>query len=265
MHKERHPVNPNARDYTLESAGDRAILFVHGFTGSPHFFREYAEFLNQEGMYVRVLRLPGHGTHVEDLAESSYLDWREAVHNELKALAALGKKVFIVGYSFGANLGLDAAMHYKNLVAGMVLISPAIRIRQAWFLKFLARFYDRYTNVRFRTKPGIRRRYKKFYSKIVEYESTGAYTAIPVKSGLEFFHFIDTFTIPHLKDVSTPTLILQSDHDPLARASGAKLVYDRLGSKDKTLVMVDNNEHVIISDDTRKQVYQEALKFIKTH
>src|SRR3989338_4268300 len=100
MYKERHPVNHNARDYTLEAPGDRALLFVHGFTGSPHFFREYAEFVNKEGVYVRVMRLPGHGTHVEDLAESSYLDWREAVHNELKALAAIGKKVYLLGYSF---------------------------------------------------------------------------------------------------------------------------------------------------------------------
>ncbi|MBI4122415.1 MAG: alpha/beta fold hydrolase [Parcubacteria group bacterium] len=265
MYKERYPVNPNARDYTLEAEGERAVLFVHGFTGSPHFFREYAQFLNREGMHVRVMRLPGHGTHIADLIESSYLDWREAVHQELKALASLGKKTYLLGYSFGANLVLDAAMHYPQLSSGIILISPAMYIRHAWFLRVIARFYERYTNMQYRPKPGIKRRYKKFYSKIAEYEATGSYSSIPVKSGLEFFHFIDHFTKPHLKDVHAPALVLQSDHDPVARPRGAKFVYDRLGSKDKKLVMIDNDEHVIISDDTRKQVYQEALKFIKTH
>ncbi len=265
MFRERYPINPNAREYTLESEGDRAVLFVHGFTGSPHFFKEYAQFLNKEGVHVRVMRLPGHGSSVKDLAESSYLDWREAVHEELKNLYSIGKRTYLLGYSFGANLSLDAAMHYPTFISGMVLISPAIFIRMEIFLRMLARFYERFTNVKFRPKPGIRRRYKDFYAEIKDYESTGSYATIPVKSAIEFFNFIDNFTKPHLKNITVPTLILQSDRDPLARSKGAKLVYDKISSKDKNLIMINNNEHVIISDDTRKQVFKEALKFIKTH
>jgi len=265
MFAEKYPVNPNAQDYTFESDGDCGVLFVHGFTGSPYFFREYAKQLHGEGIYVRALRLPGHGTHVKDLERSSHHDWRETVRDELDALLKKKKHVFLLGYSFGANLTIDVASEYGEKLSGIILISPAIFLHWDKLLRLLARFYDRYTNARIRPKPGVNRRYKKFYTQLKEYEQTGAYLHIPVKSAIEFFYYVDTFTKPRLADVSVPCLILQSDHDPVTRARSATYVYDRLGSKDKHLVMISNNEHVIISDDIRKKVYKEVVGFVKNH
>jgi len=265
MFIEKHPVNPNAEGYTYASEGDTAVLVIHGFTGSPYFFREYARLLSEDGIHVRALRLPGHGTHVEDLEQSTHIDWREAVHRELEDLLDLGKKVFLLGYSFGADLAIDASIKFKNDIEGIILISPAVFIKGDAILRLLARFYDRYTNVRIRPKPGMNLRYKKFYTRLKEYEKTGSYLSVPVKSALEFFHFIDTFAKPYLSDVTVPTLILQSDHDPVTQTRSAKYIYDRINSDDKHLIMISNNEHVIISDDTRKKVYEEVVNFIKNH
>lgn len=259
MFTEKHPIHPNARDYTLPAPGERAVLFIHGFASSPYHFRDYAEFFNKAGVHVRVLRLPGHGSHVSDLAASSHQDWREAVHGELQKLAGGGKQVFILGYSFGANLALDAAWHYPQAISGLVLVSPVIFLRGETWLRLLARFFDRYTKVRFRRKPWVRRRQTK------EYQAGGSYTHLPIKSVMEFFYFIDNFTKAQLADIKTPTLILQPEQDPLVPPRSAEHAFAHLGTTDKKLVLLNSNEHTILSDNIRRQAFEEALDFISKH
>lgn len=259
MFTERYPIHPNACDYTLSAPGERAVLFIHGFASSPYHFRDYAALFNQAGIHVRVLRLPGHGSHVSDLAASSYHDWREAIHNELQILSALKRQVFVLGYSFGANLALDAAWHYPELAAGLVLVSPVVFVRGETWFRFLVRFFDRYTKVQYRRKPWVRRR------QIKEYLASGAYVHLPVKSAQEFFYFIDNFTKAQLAEIKTSTLILQPEQDPLVPRRSAEHVFQRLGATDKKLIFLDSNEHTILSDNVRRQAYEGALNFISRH
>ena len=232
MYKEKYPVHPDAEDFVVPHQSDIAILFVHGFTGTPFHFRRYARFFNEKGIYIRAMRLPGHGTHINDLMDTSYLDWREAVHNELKQLAKIKKKIFLLGYSFGGDLSLDAAMHYPDLLTGVILVSPPIFIKRGIILRNLARLYKFFTNIKSRPRPGAMRG-----SNILE---GGSYSDIPVKSALEFFEYIDNFIKPNLDKVKIPALILYSDNDPLVSSSSSMFVYKKLGSEDKELINLEN-------------------------
>lgn len=258
MFVEKHPIHPDARDFTMEADADRALLFIHGFTGTPYHFKSYAGFFHDKGMYVRAMRLPGHGSHIDDLVDSSYLDWRQAVRNELKELAAKKKKVFIVGYSFGANLALDVAMHYQNLVAGLILLSPPVFLKRERFLRFLTNFYHKFTNIKHRPKPLT------FLSKKKSIEG-GGYSRISVKGAVEFFDFIDKFTKQHLAYIDTPCLILSTKHDPLVSYKSAEFIYNNINSRDKELVSINGRRHTIKSEDLREKAYEKALEFILKH
>lgn len=252
---EKYPISPEARDFTLPAQGERAILLVHGLAATPYHFREYAAFFNERGIHVRALRLPGHGTHISDLAASSWPDWRAAVHRELEALSAAHSKIYLLGYSFGANLAIDAAFSFRERLAGLILFSPAFSLRREQFLRFATRFLDRYTPIKYWRKPWRRRRRR----------IKGSYLRLPVKSVAEFFYFIDNFTKRQLPQVQTPALVMQPDEDPILRLENAQRVYDRLGAADKKLVILDSDEHTILSDDIRRQAFAQTLDFILRH
>src|SRR5690349_18500126 len=89
------------------SVGTRPFgcLLLHGFTAAPSEMRPLAESLAAAGFGVRVPRLPGHGTHVEELALARPSDWLEAAEADLARLADRGP-VFVAGQSMGALLAI---------------------------------------------------------------------------------------------------------------------------------------------------------------
>jgi len=261
-HTEQHGVKPNAMDFTLPSDGDKAVLIVHGVTASPYPLRDFAHFLNAHRMHVRVPRLPGHGTHEEDLERTSFSDMAEAVRQELHALRKIKPKVYVLGYSFGANLVLDVARDDSDKIDGMVLMSPAIRIRKEWLLRFLTRFYDRFTPVRFRPFPGLRKKSKEHLEERI---ARGYYNYIPVRSTAGLFQYIDTHTKQQLEAVTAPCLIMHPKNDPLTLPYSSQYIHDRIGSADKQLLIVDSHDHVLVSRKDLEVAYACVADFLKNH
>ena len=51
------------------------VLLSHGFTGSPASMRPWGEHLAAAGYAVEVVRLPGHGTTVQDMLPTRFDDY----------------------------------------------------------------------------------------------------------------------------------------------------------------------------------------------
>jgi alpha-beta hydrolase superfamily lysophospholipase len=83
-----------------------AVLLVHGLSDSPYSMRSLAETFLEQGYYVVVLRLPGHGTVPAGLLNVSWQDWYGAVvlAAQHAAAKAPGKPLLVGGHSTGAAL-----------------------------------------------------------------------------------------------------------------------------------------------------------------
>lgn len=81
-------------------------LLVHGLSDSPYSMRTLAETLYEQGYYVLLLRMPGHGTLPAGLVDVSWQDWYEAVVLAARHAAAMAPdRPFIAGgHSTGAAL-----------------------------------------------------------------------------------------------------------------------------------------------------------------
>ena len=132
--------NPNwNRSFELGTeAPAGAVLLLHGLTDSPYTFRALAKTLNERGLHVLGLRMPGHGTAPSGLASVSWRDMAAAVQIGMQHLAAqMGDKpIHIVGYSTGAplavNYTLDALATEGNPVpSSLILVSPAVGLHRA--------------------------------------------------------------------------------------------------------------------------------------
>ncbi|MEK7584595.1 MAG: alpha/beta fold hydrolase, partial [Patescibacteria group bacterium] len=132
--KEKHPVKEKARPFTHRHANSNSIaILIHGFTGSPYDMRELADFLHNQGIDVMAVRLAGHGTNIEDLMAMNYEDWVLSVDATVREAEKEDKRIFLIGYSFGANLALELASRNPKRYDGIVCLGTSIYWQQRWY------------------------------------------------------------------------------------------------------------------------------------
>lgn len=117
------------------------VLLVHGFSASPYETRPLGALCARDGLVALGVRLPGHGTTPADLAARRRGEWLAAVEEGWEILARHCTRVYAVGISTGALLLLLAAR--RRPAAGLVLLSPFLRMRHpwAWAARWLAPFH----------------------------------------------------------------------------------------------------------------------------
>jgi carboxylesterase len=88
---------------------DVGCLLIHGFTGTPYEMRFLGERLHAAGYSVGGVRLAGHATRVEDLAQSGWSDWDQSVEDGFEQLSRHCSRIVGIGLSMGALLGVGLA------------------------------------------------------------------------------------------------------------------------------------------------------------
>lgn len=103
-----------------------ACLLIHGYCGSPFEMEPLAGPLRDAGFAVGNIRLPGHGTTVDDFLTTDFTDWRAATDAAYHELAARHKTVLAVGLSMGGTLALSLAARFP--LAGVLSLAAPIYI-----------------------------------------------------------------------------------------------------------------------------------------
>ena len=121
--------------------GDSAfgVVLLHGFTGNPWSMRGVADAMIAAGFHVELPLLPGHGTTVTDMYDTTWADWLGETERAITDIAQRTDRTVVVGQSMGGTLALAAALDRPEL-AGLVLINPATRPRDAAVLEMIDDF-----------------------------------------------------------------------------------------------------------------------------
>lgn len=113
-------------EYRPDTPNGEAVLLVHGLGDSPYSFDDIARHLATKGYLVRTILLPGHGSKVGDLMLPSEQDWQGVVHHHTQLLKQESDKIWLGGYSTGANLVTTEALQDAS-IQGLLLFSPAFK------------------------------------------------------------------------------------------------------------------------------------------
>src|SRR5205823_4910554 len=113
-----HPVLPGAEPFSA-AGGPHGALVLHGFTGNPQSMRGLAEAFAEADFAVELPRLPGHGTAIEDMLETTWEDWSGLAEGAFSDLASRCDKLVVGGLSMGGTLTLWLAEHHPE-IAGIV-------------------------------------------------------------------------------------------------------------------------------------------------
>ncbi len=104
--------------------GPTGVLMVHGFTGSPASMRPIGEWLASQGLAVEGIRLPGHGTDLDDLRIRRWSEWVDEAARGLDALRASSGTVVVFAQSMGGCVALALAASRPHDVDGLALANP---------------------------------------------------------------------------------------------------------------------------------------------
>jgi carboxylesterase len=91
---------------------------------------------------------------------------------------------------------------------------------------------------------------------------TLSYKKIPVRAVSELLKFFDHVK-NDLKEVNVPTLIIYAEKDHVIAPKSAKLIYDRISSKDKRILKLTKSYHILTLDVEKETVFLESLRFIE--
>jgi carboxylesterase len=122
---ESGPVRPGCEPGHWQGTNSHGVLVLHGFTGSPDSMRPLAQAFANAGFTVSMPRLPGHGTTVADMHQTSWADWSNAAIAAYDELNGQVDRVVVAGLSMGGTLTAHVAANRSD-VAGIVLINAAV-------------------------------------------------------------------------------------------------------------------------------------------
>jgi len=249
-------VKEKAKPYFLKGDSDILALLIHGFTGSPYDLRELGDFLSAKGVTIKAPLLPGHGSQWQDLEKISHQDWLKAIDQEVNQYFNAYRKIFLIGYSFGANLAITMARRYPEKIKGIVCLGASVYLHN----DRLARMLLPIVNLIFK-------KYKKSYIKKklrADYEEHGCYTYIPTSSIYEFYKYIDNITKKELAEVTVPTLIIHSCDDKVTHFKSSKFIHKNIGSQQKELIILDDINHNPLNSKTKDEIFGRIEKFIQS-
>jgi carboxylesterase len=100
-----------------------------------------------------------------------------------------------------------------------------------------------------------------FYADATAERFSWCYDENPVRAGHELLKLIRQVEMI-LPRVTCPALLIQSAKDPTVRVDSGRIIYERIGSKDKEIVMVHNSGHRLTIDADWEQVAENTYEFI---
>lgn len=238
----------------IDRQSEVGVLLLHGFTSSPHQFRELADHLASKGLTVYAPVIAGHGTTPADLLATTINDWKNSVAAAYQKLAAVTQRQFIIGNSFGGNLGLYLAKDRTSII-GLISLGTPIFLRFQILIKL--RIYTYGWLKKYYRKP--RRVYQIDYT---DRSDEVTYPLIPVRALKNFLRFIQDETKPSLSLIKTPTLIMQASIDPVVHPKSAPYLHEHLGAECKQIFWFDSDRHTLIDDHRRQELFERMDRFI---
>jgi carboxylesterase len=246
---EQHPVLSGAEPFSA-AGGPNGALVMHGFTGCPQSMRGLADAFAAAGFAVELPRLPGHGTHIEDMLETDWSDWSAAAEAAYRDLAARCDKVVVAGLSMGGTLTLWLAENHPE-VAGIVLVNAAAEPPAESFREMLQGILDSGNP----TMPAVG-------NDVADPDVTEmAYAETPVAPLLSMFDAVSEIA-SRLGEIECPVLLMNSPNDHVVPPSSSDLIAEGVAGPLER-VTLERSYHVATLDYDKDEIERRAVEFAK--
>ena len=231
-------------------AGSRAVLLLHGFTGSSADVRMLGRFLEKKGYTTLAPHYKGHGVEPEELITTSPADWWLDVQNAYQQLKDAGyQEIAVAGLSLGGVMALNVAANYP--VKGIITMCSPMTMRT--------------TDIMFEGVLKYAQDYKRFEGK--EQSQIEAEVALIAKKGMPSLQQLREFIAQTRKEIDmiyAPILVVQATNDEVIDIDSANIIYNEIESLEKYIKWYENSRHVITLDQEKDQLHEDIYRFLES-
>lgn len=245
-----------AEPFFYVGQSDIGVLLLHGFTSSPHQFKNLREFFIKRKITVFSPVIAGHGTDPEDLRKTSIEDWIQSGYDAFNKLKSYAKHIVIVGNSFGGNIAFQIAVKNDEQLKGIVSLGTPIFLRNHTLITLRTYTYGW-------MKKYYKKRGKHYHASYGENVEVISYPVIPVRSLRNFLRFIKYFTIPNIQHVTTPVLLIQGNRDQVVHPKSVQFLHQHLKSEYKKVCWLDGPIHSIYDIQEKEEFFHLIFSFIQ--
>lgn len=216
----------------LLQGGEKAVLLLHGFTGSIAHLRPLADRLHQQGYTVRGINLPGHASRMEDMKKVTWQDWLHAAKTEMVMLKDRYSSVSVAGLSMGGVLSLLLAEQMD--VAAAIAISAPMAVQNP--LMPLAKIAAPLMPMTWwRSRPADGPQLDERYDL--------GYPGFPTRSAADLNRLIG-MARRNLHAVTCPVLVVQSHGDETITRDSGDVILQGISSRKKGILWLEDAPHV---------------------
>lgn len=229
------------------------VLLLHGLPGSAAETRPMGEYLANRGLTVRCPLLTGHGKTEAELLRVCWQQWVADAEREFDHLQRICDRVFVGGLSLGSLLALQLGYEHSG-IAGLISMAPGIKVRSRLApVALVLRYFLRYVPPSLTGGDDL--------ADPEAIHRIWCYDRLAMEAAAQFY-LLQRRTNRALPSIHHPLLIFQGRRDPQVPVEAARLLYDRVASRDKTLVVLENSGHNLLADGERQDVWAQSYEWI---
>lgn len=232
------------------------VVLAHGYLAAPMEVRALAERLYAGGYGVYGVRLSGHGTSPEDLAQATWEEWYDAFDRGFAILRGMTDEIVLGGFSAGGALALLAAANKGARVRAVFAINAPLYLRNQ-----MSRFVPPLVKVTAFLKKIHWARTEWEYIENQPENPAINYTLNPLH-GVEQLRLLMTKTRGKLSEIASPTLIIQGSQDPVVAPESGPDIFAQIGTSRKRLIVFERNHHGIVNGAHSEEVFDAIRQFL---
>jgi carboxylesterase len=229
--------------------GKRAVLMLHGFTGSSADVRMMGRFLQKKGYTCHAPQYKGHAVPPEELVHTGPDDWWEDVIGGYNHLKEKGyDEIAVVGLSLGGVFSLKLATE-QPVKAVVPMCAPMYIKSEEVMYKGVCEYAEEY-------KKREQKSPEQIEQEMEEFKKTPMNTLKELQELLK--------SVRNSVDlVYAPTFVVQARHDEMINTDSANIIYNEVESEKKDLKWYENSTHVITLDKEKEQLHEDVYAFLE--
>lgn len=246
------------RPYLLKPMHPKAgVVLCHGYMAGPLEVRELADYLYRQNYAVYAVRMRGHGTAPEDLAQTTWEQWYESFNRGYAIIKSLTDNIVLGGFSTGGCLAMLAAARKGIKPQAVFCICSPLQLRNtsARFVPSMVTFNSLLKRI------GRGSETLEFVDNSPEFTHIN-YLRNPLR-GVRELMGVMTAMETALPQVRVPALVLQASKDPTVNPISAQSIFEGLGSEFKELIYFERHRHGIINGAGREHVFSCIDHFLQ--
>ena len=228
--------------------GDRAILLLHGFTGTTADVRMLGRYLQKKGYTSYAPQYKGHGVPPEQLVESGPEDWWQDVIDGYNFLQEQGYEyIAVAGLSLGGVFSLK--LGYTLRIKGIIPMCAPMHIKSEEVMyRGVLSYAKEYKHREGKSKELIEREMEEFK---------------PMPTLLKLKQLLQEVR-DNVDMIYTPTFVVQARHDEMINTESANIIYDNVECDHKKLKWYEQSTHVITLGQEKEQLHEDVYKFLES-